>query len=797
MRINLGGILRIFFLLSSISFLLQSLSAQDLKQLVRGKIYDEISAKALEGAEIRIKRDNFREQVNIQIRSDEKGAFRSEDTPLGRFQVEISKSGYETYIIPDLLVEAAKEVVLEVGLKLVSYNTGAVEISAYNSRKQKVEGVSTRVFTVEESQRFAATYYDPARLAANYPGIAVTGDESNNLIIRGNSPNGVLWRLEGVDIVNPNHLTNAGTFTDRLTQSGGGTIILSNQLLSDSRIQTGAFDPQYGNALAGVFDMRLRKGNNEKHEFVFQPSLIGIDLAAEGPMGNNGASYLVNYRYSTVGFFDLIGLEITPESITYQDFAFNLSLPTEKAGTFTLFGMGGLSSNRFDAPREDSLIEENRDRFDVDFSSNMGAIGLTHQLNIGERSLWKSVLAASAIKSEREEAFVRTFTQSDPSSFDEIKQEKLSFTSSLSHRINPRFELEEGIFLTQLGYRMNSQQFSLENTASDPILSAEAEGNSLLVQPYLAAKFSLNNKLKLNLGLHGIYFALNNSKALEPRINLDYQLSRNSRLTAAYGLHSQLQLYGTYFTQFEGSSPNRDLGFTKAHHGVLRFIQNLGKGLSLNLEAYYQSLFDVPISQDPSSTFSALNLFEGYVRDSLVNEGSGRNYGLELSLDQELRNGFYYLVSGSLYESKYTGADGIERDSRFNGNYLFNAVAGKEFDRRTKKGKNKMFGINLSLTYQGGYKTSPIDIAASQMAQRTILDNSNPFSQQLPDFFRTDLRLVFKRNKAGFTRSFALDILNLTNRANIAFRRYDIVSNTIIDKSSFGLLPLLSYRLEF
>ncbi|MEM6803013.1 MAG: TonB-dependent receptor, partial [Bacteroidota bacterium] len=369
--------------------------------------------------------------------------------------------------------------------------------------------------------------------------------------------------------------------------------------------------------------------------------------------------------------------------------------------------------------------------------------------------------------------------------------------SNLSHRISPRFELEEGFFLTQLGYRMNSQQYSLENTSTEPILLAEAEGNSLLAQAYAAAKLSLSKRFKIRLGLHGIYFALNESKALEPRLNLDYQLSSRTRLTAAYGLHSQLQLYGTYFTQFEDRSPNRDLGFTKAHHGVLRLAQSLGNGLSLNVEAYYQSLFDVPISQDPTSKFSALNLFEGYVRDSLVNEGSGRNYGLEISMDQELRNGYYYLVSASLYESKYTAADGIERDSRFNGNYLFNAVAGKEFDRRSKKGKNKMFGINLSLTYQGGYKGSPIDITASQIAQRTVFDETNPFSEQFPDFFRTDLRLVFKRNKAGFTRSFALDILNLTNRSNVAFRRFDIVSNTVVDKSSFGLLPLLSYRLEF
>ncbi|MEL6254936.1 MAG: TonB-dependent receptor, partial [Bacteroidota bacterium] len=140
---------------------------------------------------------------------------------------------------------------------------------------------------------------------------------------------------------------------------------------------------------------------------------------------------------------------------------------------------------------------------------------------------------------------------------------------------------------------------------------------------------------------------------------------------------------------------------------------------------------------------------------------------------------------------------GIERDSRFNGNYLFNAAAGKEFERVTSKGKNKTFGINISLTYQGGFRNSPIDVQASQAAQRTVFDLSSPFSERFPDFFRTDLRLIFKRNKAGFTRTFALDVLNLTNRSNVAFRRYDLVSNSVVDKTSFGLLPLLSYRMEF
>ena len=781
-------------LLSILFFSFVQVKAQDFSQQVRGKVFDELTGKPLDKALLTLTVAS----EELEALSNEKGEFRFANVPIGRHELSISQEGYSPYIISDLLISAGKESVLEIGMKYSNFEIDGVDILQKSSRKYNIEQVSTRVFTVEESQRIAATYYDPARLVATYPGVAVASDESNSLIIRGNSPNGVLWRLEGVDIVNPNHSSSTGTFTDRLSQSGGGTNILSNQLLTDSRIQTSAFDPQYGNALSGIFDMRLRKGNNEKKEFTVQPSLIGIDLAAEGPFSaDSDASFLVNYRYSTIGLFELMGIEVSPEKINYQDLAFNLSFPTQNAGHFTVFGMGGLSSNIFEAPRVDSLIEEGRDRFDVDFYSNMGAVGMTHSLLLGNNTLWKSVIAASAIESEKLENFVRTPDELMPSAFDEIRQSKLSFRSSLSHRFKNQFSLEEGLNLTRVGYSMLSQQTSLETIGASPVTLAQASGNSWLFQPFVASTFTPNPNLSLKLGLHAMYFSLNGDKSVEPRASVNYKIAPKTQITAAYGLHSQLQLFGTYFSEFEGQNPNQDIGFTKAHHAVLSFTQIIGTGLSITAEPYFQKLFNVPISQNPSSTFSALNLFEGYVIDSLVNEGTGRNYGIELSIDQDLKNGYYYMLNTSLYESKYTGADGIERDTRFNGNYLFNAVGGKEFERISKKGDKKMFGINISIAYQGGFRGSKIDLVASDIAKRTVFITSDPFTERFPNYFRTDLRFSFKKDKAGFTRTFAIDLLNLTNRPNVSFQRYDIVSKEVVSKIGLGLIPLMSYRLEF
>ena len=769
---------------------------QLLTQTVRGNIVDQISGSPLADVGVRIEKGNF---VGTGV-TDPSGFFRIEEVPVGRVALFAGREGYLSFSMTDLVVNSGKEVVLSLRLEERLYQVADVEIVGESNRA--IERVSARTFTVEETQRYAATYYDPARMAASFPGVATVNDENNNIVVRGNSPNGLLWRLEGVDIVNPNHLTNAGTFSDRLTQSGGGQIILSTQLLANSSFYSGAFDANYGNALSGVFDINLRPGNNETFEFTFQPSLIGIDFAAEGPINKEkGSSFVANYRYSTVGLFSAVGLELTPEEINYQDLSFNLTLPTAKAGTFTLFGMGGLSITRYNAPRADSLRLEGRDRFDIDFYSNMGAIGATHQLVLGTRTLWKSALALSGIESQRTGDYITDSFTSLRAEEDFLSQRKLSFTTGITHKLTAKSHLRAGLFVTDLGYSVDNRNYALDSTRAENIL-AQASGNSQLVQPYASWNYQPSAELEINAGLHAMYFALNGSMALEPRASVAYRPTSRQKLSLAYGLHSQLQMLSTYFSGVELENggfafPNEGLGFTRAHHVVMSYQYRPTQSLKLQIEPYYQALFNVPIAKDPMSTFSAINLLEGYVTDSLTNEGTGRNYGVELSAEKTIDNGTYFLLSGSLYDSKYTAADGIERNTRYNGNYLFSGTAGKEFERLTKKGKAKTWGINLRMIYQGGLRYTPIDLDASIAQQRTVFDESMAWSEQLPNYFRTDVRVSFKRQRANLTRTFAIDILNLTNQQNLAFQRFDIVQQAVVDKYSLGLFPLMSYRLEF
>jgi hypothetical protein len=452
------------------------------------------------------------------------------------------------------------------------------------------------------------------------------------------------------------------------------------------------------------------------------------------------------------------------------------------------------------APREDSLINEQKDRFDIFFRSRMGASGLTHQLLLGDNTVLRSVLAVSALTGTRNTAFLDQDFETSPVEDDELQQQKVSFTSSISHKFNQRVSLKGGIFLNRIGYSLNSVFQS--PTGGRPQVLASGEGSAWLIQPYLDLKLRLTPGLDFQGGLHGMYFLLNDSRVLEPRLALNWSVFKGHKLRLAYGLHSQMQLPGTYFAAFPGPNdipvtPNRDLDFTRAHHFSFNYQNQVSSYWLIRVEPYFQQLFQVPVSQDPTQMFSALNLLEGYVDQELVNEGEGRNYGVELTVEKLLHKNYYFLFSGSLYESLYRLPTTEYLPSRFDGNYALSGSGGWEREGTNKKGHQRITGLNLRMIYRGGMRGMPIDLEASRQEMRTIFDQSAGFTERFPDYFRLDLRFTLKRNRARFTRTLGIDIQNVLNTQNVAHKYYDFQLDQILTRYQLGIIPLLSYRLEF
>lgn len=767
-----------------------SLKAQTLTQTIRGVVTDKISETPLPGATVII----LSTDPLIGTTTDLDGNFKLTNVPVGKQSIKVSYMGYKDAILPNITVNSGKEIVLKISLEENIIQGKEVVITADKIEKNKplneLSVVSARTFSVEETQKYAAAVNDPSRMAVAFPGVLSTDDGNNQISIRGNSPNGLLFRMEGVEIPNPNHFANVGTV-------GGGISILSTQLMSNSDFITGAFASEYGNALSGVFDIRLRKGNNEKREYTFQIGVMGIDAATEGPFKKGyGGSYLINYRYSTLGILSKMGVKIGDYVTTFQDLSFNFNMPTKKAGTFGLFGFGGLSNQTSDAIPDSSKWEDIMQRKDTRFYANTGAVGLTHMMPLGEKAYLKTALVASGTGNGYWEKTLSNEYNPYLSYDEKFSQSKVTLSSVLTQKFNAKHSLRTGIIVNQLFYGV--QQKYLDDSTNLFVQQLDNKGNTQTAQAFAQWNFRATNKLTFNAGLHYLQLLLNNTYSIEPRASVKYEINSRQTLSFGYGLHSQVQPIGVYFAQFDlpnGSSyrPNEKLGLSKSHHFVLGYDRMLTEFLHIKLEGYYQHLYNLPISPDANSTLALVNNQGGYMTDTLVNKGKGRNMGLELTFEQFMNRGFYFLLSGSVYNSTYQAANGNWYNTRYNGNYNGCLTAGKDFTFNEKH----TLGINIKAIYAGGLRNTPINLSESIARGEAVYYEDKAFTEKNKDYWRLDVRLSYKRNWKKATGTLAIDLQNATNRENVGGTYFDANAGKIQTWYQLPLLPVLSYRLEF
>lgn len=763
-----------------------TLKFNDLRQTVRGTVIDVDSKIPIFGAAVSI----IDSEPLLGAVTDFDGNFRIENVPVGRRSVRMNYLGYEQVIIPNILIGAGKEVVLKLEAVESIIKMDEIVISATGVKPTPINEmamVSGRSFTVEETKRFPISLGDPLRLASSFAGVSSTNDEDNEIVIRGNTPRGILWKLEGVEIPNPNHFSSEGA-------SSGAVSMFSTQVISRSDFYTSAFAPEYGNATSGVFDVHLRNGNNEKREYTVQLGFLGLNVSAEGPFRpGKKASYLFNYRYSTLSILTNLGIipqeNGADETSIFQDLSFKMNFPTESLGTFSVFGLGGLSNSKF----KNSNVSLDQETY------NMGVIGVSNQLILNKSTFIKTTLSASGTDLIDDEIL------SDVG-YEDITSFKKSFKRVnfvFSKKFNAKNLLEVGYTFSRLGFSFLENEINPGNQMPFQKFNRfNQSGNSTSQQAYLSWKFKFNDKLSLVSGAHFLSFELNGESALEPRASIKWDVTENQSVYAGYGLHSRIESLEYYFGNFinaDGSTTNfnKDLGLTKARHYVLGYDRQIGSFAYFKSELYYQQLFEVPVLlAENGGTFSSLNFSQGFLVEPLANTGTGTNYGLELTLERKFARNYYYLINTSFYESKYEASDGIERNTRFNGKFAYNILAGKEY-KVGKNGKNNIFGMSMKLAHAGNKRETPIDLILSRQAQREIRPSSGAYTAQFDDYFRLDIQFSFRKNKKGRTSEWRLDFQNLTGRENLAERFYNSSTQSIENAEQIGLIPILSYRMEF
>lgn len=768
---------------------LSGFAQKSLTQTLRGVVVDRETQVPLSGVNI-ILPNTSPQQGTI---SDEDGNFRFDNAPVGRQTVQASYIGYKTQVLDNVTISSAKEKILKIELEESVTELDEVVIKATFQKDKpinKMATVSARSFTVEETSRYPGSYDDPARMAANYAGVMSVRDNRNDIIIRGNSSTGLLWRLDGIEIPNPNHFAASGT-------TGGPITILNNNLLSNSDFFTGAFPAEYGNALAGVFDIKMRTGNNETREHWLEFGYNGLEFGTEGPFSKkSNASYLISYRYSMVDIIDLLGAEV--ETTKYQDLTVKLNFPMKK-GRLSLVGLGGKSYIE--------MFDSNDDRSDWTFDdwgedlsngSDIGSLALSYVHFFGTKTRIQTALSlyGSAVTTQIDTFYL------DPELIgnwagEESSEVKASLTSHVHTKVNNKNILNYGIKVDR--YFVSFEDSTINNGVFQVDTDVQNEQFNMY-QVYAQFKHKFTNYIDLYSGINFQYLDLNNTYSIEPRLGFNWTINSKNSFKMGYGLHSQAQLRVIYFTQTQlddGSYvyTNKNLDLTKSHQFVIGYDHLFTDNLRLKFETYYQYLYDIPVKPSQPE-YSVLNFGAEYFIervDSLTNDGTGENYGIELTLERFLEDNFYFLLTTSLYESKYRGYDGKKRNTAFNGNFAINVLGGYEIPLR----KTNAFIIGLKTTYAGGRPYVPYDVEATIAQREEVLDWDLAYESRQEDYFRVNLRLGIRRNKPKFNVEIAMDLQYRTNYTSVYERRIDPLTGKIYKNYEMALYPMASYRIQF
>lgn len=772
--------------------------AQTLTQTIRGQVFDEVSQSGLPGANIVV----VGSDPLLGAVTDPDGHFSIPAVPVGRISLHVTFIGYKEAILSELTLTSGKELVVRIPLREEVTQMSEVVVKAKKQEgvvNNELAQVSAHSFDFEETARYAGSRNDPARMAQNFAGVSGANDSRNDIIIRGNAPTGVLWRLEGVDIPNPNHFGAMGT-------TGGPVSMLNNNLLATSDFMTSAFPAQYGNATAGVFDLEMRKGNAFTHEALFQVGFNGFELGAEGPLGkkSGGASYLLNYRYSTLALFKKVG--ITPgtgDAVPYyQDLSYKLVFPTKKLGTFSLFGLGGKShidllGSAADTSKTDLYGNISQDIYNT---AAMGVVGLNHTYYFNKDLYGKLTLSVTYAKSGNTvDSLSFTNRQPVPYYFNDFRQTQYALHYQLNDKLSARDFLRMGIQYQLLDFQLLDSALQYDTQKFRVVRNFNNQ--AYLAQEYVQWQHHFSDALVSSIGLHHQWFTLNNSMALEPRFSTSYEFSSRLKGHVGFGIHHQLQPLPTYFIMSypDNAAPyqsNRDLNFVKSFHYVAGVDYRLAPHLQFRTEVYFQDLYQAAVEQNPSS-FSMLNAGADFGIpdvDSLINKGRGRNVGLELTLEKYFSQHYYFLFTSSFFRSRYEGSDKVWRHTAFDGGYVLNLLAGKEFQLGSAQ---KVLAIDLKSTLAGGTYYTPIDLAKSRAEMRTVFQEEAAYSLKNSPYFRTDLKIGFRLNRKKVTQEFVLDIQNLFNTQNIFNRSYDPLQDKIVRNNQLGLFPIPQYRLIF
>lgn len=753
-------------------------------QTLKGVLIDAQTQQPIAGGTVRV--------IGTRLGgySGRDGSYRVANVPVGRQTIRISAVGYEPFTA-DLIVTSGRQAVLDAELREAVARKEEVVVTGGKEFRPINEAalVSSNAFSLDDVKRFAGSREDPARMAANFAGVLGTSSTRNDIIIRGGSPTELLWRLDGIDIPNPNHFATQGA-------TGGPVNAINANVLANSDFMTGAFPAEYGTKLSGVFDLRTRRGNTERYEFVGQMGFNGFEGMAEGPFpGVRGGSFIAGYRKSTIQILDALGISIGFAAIPkFEDATVKMDLPITDRDNIAVLGLGGISNIAIDQSAQDSVFTGDRD---IDNGTDLGVLGVSWQRLFSDNLVGK--LTVSTVQS-------RYHTDVDSLTTDTLNHvlassrwfESASTEAYTSVRYRLAYTPAEGHYIT-LGAEARRLTYDLDEHRITPradngvLYKVQGTGSTEQGLGFINWNWRPAEALTVNAGVHAQYLGISRKFSLEPRLAASLAVGGTQTFNLGFGVHRQAQPLLVYFRD----PANNGLDFTQSVHYVAGYTNQLASDLLVKVEGYYKRLTNVPVERDSVSSYSLLNAGASFGSVStigpLLNDGTGKAYGAELSVIKHFGDGYYTTITGSLFRQKYAGSDGIERNGAYDNRYIVNLLAGYEWT------VNPSFTIEFSgkFTVAGGAPYTPVDLQKSRLYGNTTVDNLQRYSLRDADYQRLDVRADFRNNFGTWALIGYFSVENLLGRKNIQDRIYNRRFDRIDEVYQLGLFPIGGIRVEF
>ncbi len=636
-----------------------------------------------------------------------------------------------------------------------------------------------------------ASFQDPARILIKYPGFSTPNDGANAIIFRGMPPESARWQLFGADIVNPNHLSNAGTANDLATGNAGGVNALSGSVLDYYHFEANPADVSYADVMSGVSNMKMAP---KIRPFV-DINLIGLEAGLGLSRGNKNV--YASYRYSFVGLLDKLGVNFGNEKIGYQDLSLYADLIKNDHHSFKMFATLGNSSNIFASVSDKGGLTSFKDMKNIIYKSEMALAGAQYTYEKANK-YFQSTLVSSGRNDNRTVGF-------NPIYLDSIKLSWISnqdISNDISDRLlswHNQYILELNEKKLMLGVRSNLQQDRLASLGSEKMI--------LSFYPYFQYQSNQTKKLKYNIGIGGFHDSRTKDVTLEPTLGVSYNLSDLITTSFNYRLSS----YRDYTSSVE-TVQSFDRSRIKGHNLQIE-LKYLKKYTQIKAAVFLHRFSDmIPFKQDSSIMDEHFTSFNGsdFGYDQVfaaiivnpIGTSNARVYGSELYLENtSFLNGnvLNYGVNVCVFDSKYNLAN--NSNNFFNGRYNFGYTGNVNISYTmdiSKSVKNRKLIFSLSNHYRGAMREQSLNpISGNNIS---ILYNTNsPYNKSFRPYQRLDFRIVYNNQKTGNKKShrWSLDIQNLLNRENDGFRYYDPLLNSVLLQKQLGLVPVLSYRLEW